>query len=252
MVAKNLIVPALSIAVLLVAGCASVPQQKLDAATNLRAKTLAVVPVGMPKIAEVRVISSINARFGLIGAFADAAKFQALAKDLADLLQKQQLDFHADISDGVVKVAQGNGLQIIVLDGMKTGSERAKWMTPLPSSQNADLYLDVFFRDFGYIAQSDASSYVPSIDIRARITDAAGKQIFYSRIIYNKDLDLNGNFKGPKIAPDPQYQFASMDALEANPQKVAEGLRVAMAAVFQELSNELKQTATEATAALSK
>jgi hypothetical protein len=208
--------------------------------------------VGLPKVAEVRVIQSAGASFGLIGGLADAARFNAHAKDLAELLQQQQFNFHSDVSDSVVAIAQSNGLHVMPLDNTKTGSERAKWLAPLPTVPGADYYLDVYLQDFGYIAQNETTPYLPSIDVRARITDAAGKQVFYSHILYNPSLDVLGNSKGPKIAADPQFQFANMDALKANPQKAADGLKAAMTAVFAELSSELNQLSTGATAALAK
>jgi hypothetical protein len=110
----------------------------------------------------------------------------------------------------------------------------------------------VVFKRFGYIAQTDAAAYVPSIDVCARMTDASGKPIFSTEILYNPVLDFLGNFKGPKIKPDPQYQFASMDALKADPQKTAEGLRTAISAVLQELNNELKKPTADSTVALAK
>jgi len=219
---------------ILIGGCASTPQQKLDASVDLQSKTIAVVPLGAPKMAEVRVISSTGAAFGLIGGLADAARFQAHAKDLAQILDQQQLDFHAELERGVLGALENDGLKTVLSD-KGTTTERGKWLAPLPNTPGADLYFDVFFREFGYVAQSDATAYVPAIDLLARVTDSSGKQLFYTQILYNPNLDVLGNVKGPKIAPDPQYQFASMDAIKGNPQKAADGLRAAMTAVFNEL-----------------
>jgi hypothetical protein len=252
MYSKRLSSGALLTYILLLAGCASTPQQTLDPTADLRSKKVAIVPVGIPKVAEVSVISSTGAAFGLIGGLADAARFQAHAKDLASLLEKQQFNFHTELSDGVAKVAQDDGMHVIVLDETRIGSDRAKWITPTPNSQGADYYLDVVFKRFGYIAQTDAAAYVPSIDVCARITDASGKSLFSTEILYNPVLDFMGNFKGPKIKPDPQYQFASMDALKADPQKTAEGLRTAISAVLQELNNEMKKPTADSTVALAK
>jgi hypothetical protein len=250
MTGKHVVTSAL--AMLVLGGCASTPQQQLAANADLRSKSVAVVPVGIPKMAQIRVISSTGPAFGIVGDLADAARFHAHEKDVAALLEKQQFDFHADVSDGVVGVAQNSGLHVILLDNTKSGSERSKWMAPLPSAPGADYYLDVFLLWFGYVARTDLSPYVPSIEVRARITDAAGKQIFFSQILYNPSLDVIGNFKGPKIAPDPQFEFANMDALKANPQKAVDGLRAAMTAVFAELAGELNQSPTGAKTALSK
>ena len=238
--------------ILLLAGCASTPQQTLDPTADLRSKKIAIVPVGIPKVAEVSIVYSSGAAFGLIGGLVDAARFLAHAKDLASILEKQQFNFHIELSDGVAKVGQDNGMHVIVLDETRIGSDRAKWMTSTPNGQGADYYLDVVFKRFGYIAQTDAAAYVPSIDVCARMTDASGKPIFSTEILYNPALDFLGNFKGPKIKPDPQYQFASMDALKADPQKTAEGLRTAISAVLQELNNELKKPTADSTVALAK
>jgi hypothetical protein len=232
------------------AGCASTPQQSLDANTNLSSKAIAVVPVGMPKNAQVTVIHSAGASFGLIGGLADAARFSAHAKDLAEMLQNQGYNFHSSISEGIVGVVRVDGYQAIVLDEGKTGSERSKWLTPLPADKSADLYLDVYLDTFGYVADNDSTPYFPAIAAQARVTDLAGKQIFYSHVIYNPVLDVLGNSKGPKLPVDSQYGFANMDALKADPKKAREGLEAAVSALLLELKNELNQTQGKSTVAL--
>ena len=87
---------------------------------------------------------------------------------------------------------------------------------------------------------------MPSVDLWARITDASGKQLFLTHILYNPDLDNIRKSQGPKITPDAQYQFASMDAIKANPEKAVAGLKAAISVVIRELGDELQQTASVA------
>ena len=237
---------ATALACLLFGGCASVPQQKLDARADLKSKTVVVMPVGIPKDATVNLISSSADSFGLVGGLIEGGILAKHVKDLAGLLESQKFDFHAEVSDEVVQTAQKSAAKIVVVDSTNVGAERTKWVSPVPVTSGADAYLDVYLATFGYVAKGDQFPYVPSVDLWARITDASGKQLFLTHILYNPDLDNIRKSQGPKITPDAQYQFASMDAIKANPEKAVAGLKAAISVVIRELSDELQQTASVA------
>jgi hypothetical protein len=234
----------------LLGGCASLPQQKLDASADLQSKTVVVVPVGIPKNPAANLVSSSAASFGLVGGFFKGEIVAKHVKALNGILADQKFDFHAEVSNEVVQAAQKSAAKTVTPD--VAGVARKKWILPIRRTPGADAYFDVYVTTFGYVASGDMKPYVPSVDLWARITDASGKQLFLTHIIYNPDLDVLHKAEGPKLTPDDEYQFASMDAIKADPAKAVAGLHAALAAVANELDRELHGPVTASAVAQAK
>jgi hypothetical protein len=226
----------------LLGGCASAPQQKLDATADLKSKTVVVVPVGMPKNPSINLVSSSAASFGLVGGLIEGGTVKKHMKALTGILADQKFDFHAEVSNEVVQTAQRSAARTLVPS--VAGRDRNKWISPIPVTPGADAYLDVYVTIFGYVASGDMQPYVPSVDLWARFTAASGKQLFLTHILYNPDLDVVHKAKGPKLTPDAAYRFASMDAIRADPAKAVAGLQAALSAVANELDSELHGSLT--------
>jgi hypothetical protein len=232
---------ALAALVLMSAGCGTIPEQKLAASPAPASTKIVLLPVGIPARAEITVIHSTGTSFGLVGALVDGERFNAHEKSLAAVLDRQQFDFHAAIARGVASAVEDDGYQVSLAGGGSPAStERVVWLTPLPEVKDADYALDVVFDYFGYAADWDSKPYLPSIAMKARLTDRSGRQSFYTRIVYNPALSIFTKFQGPKIPADEQYAFGSMADIKSNPSKAAEGLEVAMRAVTEELRRELE------------
>jgi hypothetical protein len=239
---------ALATLALMAAGCATVPQQRLAISPAPSSTKIVVLPVGIPDRAEITVMHSTGTSFGLVGALVDGARFNAHEKSLAAALNRQQFDFHSVITHDIATALQGDGYQINPSDGAPASTDRVAWVTPLPDVKDCDYALDVVFDFFGYAADWDSKPYLPSIAMKARLTDRAGRQLFYTRIVYNPALGIFGRSTGPKIPADERYAFGSMGDIKSDPAKAANGLVVAAQAVVDELSRELKGETTRSVA----
>jgi hypothetical protein len=231
---------ALAALALVSAGCATIPEQKLAASPAPSNTRIVLLPVGIPARAEITVMHSTGTSFGLVGALVDGERFNAHEKSLAAVLDRQQFDFHAAIAQGVATVLHDDGYQVSLASGRPASTERVVWLTPLPDVKDADYALDVVFDYFGYAADWDSKPYLPSVAMKARLTDRSGRQSFYTRIVYNPALSIFTKSQGPKIPADEQYAFGSMGDIKNNPSKAAAGLEAAMQAVMDELRAELK------------
>jgi hypothetical protein len=75
--------------------------------------------------------------------------------------------------------------------------------------------------------------------MKAQLTDRSGKQLFFTRIIYNPALAVFQKFDGPRIPADAHYAFGSMNDLKTDPGKAKRGLEIAVQSVLDELRREL-------------
>jgi hypothetical protein len=239
---------ALATLVLMSAGCATIPEQKLATSPTPSSTKIVLLPVGIPGRAEITVMHSTGTSFGLVGALVDGARFNAHEKSLAAVLDHQQFDFHAAIAHGVASALQDDGYQVSIAGAAPASTERVTWLTPLPDVKDSDYALDVVFDYFGYAADWDSKPYLPSVAMKARLTDRSGRQSFYTRIVYNPALSIFTKSQGPKIPADEQYGFGSMGDIKSNPSKAAKGLEVAVQAVVDELRRELQGGAASSVA----
>jgi hypothetical protein len=239
---------ALATLALMSSGCATTPQQKLAFNPAPASTKIVVLPPGIPERAEITVMHSTGTSFGLVGALVDGARFNAHEKSLAAVLDRQQFDFHAEITRRVAIALKDDGYQLGAPSGAPTSTGRVGWLTPLPAIEDSDYALDVVFDYFGYAADWDSKPYLPAVAMKARLTDRAGRQAFYTRIVYNPALSIFGKFDGPKIPADELYAFGSMGDIKSDPAKAAKGLEVAVQAVLDELRRELQGEATTAVA----
>jgi hypothetical protein len=231
---------ALAMLALMSAGCATIPEQKLAASPTPSSTKIVLLPVGVPARAEITVIHSTGTSFGLVGALVDGERFNAHEKSLAALLERQQFDFHTAIAHGVASALEDDGYQVSIAGGgAPESAERVTWIT-FPDAKDSDYALDVVFDYFGYAADWDSKPYLPSIAMKARLTDRSGRQSFYTRIVYNPALAIFSKSQGPKLPADEQYAFGSMGDIKNDPSRAAQGLETAMRAVVDELRRELQ------------
>jgi hypothetical protein len=222
------------------AGCAAIPQQKLVIEPAAAGTTITVLPIGIPERAEVTVVHSTGASFGLVGELVDGERFQAHEKTLAAVIERQQFDFHAEIVHAVEAAVRDDGYRVDRPDGAPMSTRRVTWLTPMPDIKDSDYVLDVVFDYFGYAADWDSQPYLPSVAMKARLTDRSGKQLFFTRVYYNPALGIFGKSKGPKIPADVEYAFGSMGDIKANPARAIKGLELAVQSVLGELREELR------------
>jgi hypothetical protein len=234
---RSLILPTL--AALGLVGCTTVPQQKL-AISPSTATRIAVLPVGTPERAEVTVIHSTGETLGLVGALVDGARFNAHEKTLSAVLAQEHFNFQEEIAQGVDAAIEEDGYQLAAHDGMpSTTKGRVKWQTPAPDVKDSDYVLDVVFDYVGYAADWDSNPYLPAVAMKARLTDRLGKRVFFTRIVYNPALSVFGEFDGPKIPADAKFAFGSMGDIRSDPAKAAQGIKLAVQSVLDELRRQL-------------
>jgi hypothetical protein len=230
----------------ILSGCATAPRDRPAFDPPPETAKITLLPVGVPPRVEVSVIHSTGVTLGLVGTLVDGVRFNAHEKALAACLEQERFDFHATIARGVESALKDDGYRIDEISGSPASIDRANWLRPLPEIKDPDYVLDVVFDYFGYAADWDSEPYLPSVAMKAQLTDRSGKQIFFTRIIYNPALAVFQKFDGPRIPADTEYAFGSMGDLKTDPAKAKRGLEIAVGSVLDELRRELDTKAAPA------
>jgi hypothetical protein len=225
---KKLIVSAMLAATL--SGCAS-----RYAATPYLAPAQPVQAVALaqdiaPAEASAFEVASVGSNFGLLGALIDAG-VQGSRKDrVNEALTGVQFDAEKEMQSFLADALQGKNLRVTMLNG--EDRKKREFLLKYPQNGDAQAILDVVVLNYGYISAGSGQPWRPTILADVQMVDASGKQtLLKNRIGYNVVNPQQGIIT---LYPDPQYVFSGREEMVTNPEKLAEGLRVALKAVATE------------------
>ncbi len=224
----------------LLAACQT-PAIPYDRAADI--KTIGVLPVRVPQRATVFVAATPGRSFGLIGALVDAGiqsnREDRLAKATAGLNFQGQTKFDEYLTAGL----QAQSYTVKPID---LGTGRTSFLKTYPDGKadGVDAYLDILGVDFGYLAAgiSDSSPYRPFMWVRCQLVRASDGSILMQDVVQYNPLDMGyGVQKGiVTVAPDPQYSFPDITALEAQPDKAVAGMDAALKGTADTVAKLLK------------
>jgi hypothetical protein len=229
-------------ALAVLAGCAGLLGKLSPAAPAAsRMKVVVLAPIGLPDKADVRVLSSAGEELGMVGTLVDRTRFAAKRAALAKTLNAAGFSLNAEVQTALLAALRGAGFEVRVVDGRREGHDARRWLKTLPPADGVDFVLDAYIAQLGYFAGSEADSYRPAVDLRARFVEpATQKEPYAGEIIYNGALNVTTGSKATVIPVDPAYTFKSSSALSTDPARTAEGLRAALRAVTTELSRKVQ------------
>lgn len=224
--------------VVMLAGCAQMPQQAFNKAEHSHLKSVALAPPGLPERVAVRIATPVGANFGLIGAVVEETRAANAAREMAALLAKAGFDLNVTVEEALKSALTDAGFDVRRLPGERPVDQRAKFLSPVPAADGAEMILDVYFPYIGYAAAGATTDYRPSITLHARLLHAGdGRTLFTDQIVYNSLLPAE---KAIVLEPDPQFTFKDRDAFEADPAAVARGLEEAIRATAKALAQQLR------------
>ncbi|MFT3733711.1 MAG: hypothetical protein QM776_01520 [Rhodocyclaceae bacterium] len=220
----------------LLAGCA-VPRQAFDKQASASLKKIVIADRADEESYEARLERHVGGAFGLIGAAvaeADmAAKSSRLTKALDPAKTRVQQKFIAELASRLK--AMGYETEIVAVG---KGLDPVATVNALKAKATADayMYVDVQAK---YIAPGGFSPYTPYIVTKIRVAPPAGDNALYEDTIswgynYNQSrmMHLPGGYT---------YRYQAIEDLEANADKVREGLYEGIPVLVTEFSNSLKK-----------
>jgi hypothetical protein len=221
---------------LLLSACQTFPTTAYNKAeSNVRAVSLA--PMGIPEKPAVRILASVGANFGLIGAVIEETRAAAASTELQEIFAQTNYDYRKDLQDSVALAFSEISLPVDIAPGERPEKEQSKFLSACPGTPDADACLDVFFTYFGYMSAGATTDYIPTVHMTAKLVRTSDRTtLFQDQVQYNA---LAGS-KAIVVQPSEEYRFKDRDAMKADPQRVTAGMQQAVRAVTTELAKQFK------------
>jgi hypothetical protein len=209
----------------LVAACASPFVAKPFDREAANVTAIAVVKDTLPEGAGITQVASAASNFGLIGALVDAGIQASDQARLTAVLTTQKFDGEAAFLKALEAKVNERGFTGSVVDVARNPRKR-DFVDSFPGQPTADAYLDVVSEGYGYISSGFGAPYRPAVSVKVRLISSASKQVLMDNLIeYNPLYPTEGAIT---LSPNPAYSFMNLDEIEQQPEKVAEGLTVAL------------------------
>jgi hypothetical protein len=218
----------------LLSACQTVPTQAYNkAASNVRAVALA--PPGIPKDPQVRILASVGANFGLIGAMVEETRAANASKELQEIFAKTGYDYRKDVQTSLALAFAGTSLPLTAISGEREPKEQIKFLTKCPTQPGLDACLDVYLTYVGYMSAGATTDYVPTVHLNARLIRSSDNALlFQDQVQYNA---LTGA-KAIIVQPSDKYRYKDRDAMQADPEGVTAGIQQAVRAAMDELAKQ--------------
>jgi len=221
----------------MLSGCLNVPRQSFNKAANPHIKTIAVLPVPVPKEHFVNILHHPGLNFGLIGGLVAAAELQSKTDQFTAAV-KQNKDFN--LAQDFVKSLQSDTTGLTFqLASVDLPADRTDFLSDYSGVKvEADAYLDIVVRSAGYTAQYPSTPYIPSIYAPVRLVDAKTKEVLYSTLIQYGDA--NPILEVSHIQPADSFRYSNFESLINNQAQAASGLKEGAEKIGQRIVSELK------------
>jgi hypothetical protein len=220
--------------VALLSACQSAPTTAYNKSES-NVKAVGLAPMGIPKEPSVRILASVGANFGLIGAAVEAGRAAAATKELQEIFAQSNYDYRKDVQDSLALAFSEISLPLSTQAGQRPEKQQIKFLTACPALADTDACLDVFLTYLGYMSAGATTDYVPTVHLSAKLVRSGdGATLFEDQVHYNP---MAGT-KAIVVQPSDEYRFKDRDAMKADPQRVTAGIQHAVRAAMNELAKQ--------------
>jgi hypothetical protein len=219
---------ALVAVVLLLAGCAGVPEVPFDRSTSGNVHTIGVLTEAYPAGPSAILVNNVGQSFGLIGSITESVMRNNRENSLKDILGRQHFEIQNRFNQTLASTLTAHGFQVVMVPVARETDGKLLEKYPDSFAVQADAYLDISVLGYGYVAASiaDSAPYRPFMSARVKLVGARDKSVLMQDwVVYNA-------YNNPKyivtLSPDPAYSYPTFDLLEQDPAGTATGLTVAV------------------------
>jgi hypothetical protein len=212
---------------LLLAGCASIPEVPYDRSASKDVHTIGVLTEGYPTGPSAILAANLGASFGLIGGITESIMRSNRESSLKDIFTTEHFNVESEFDAALIGALTAQGYQVVTVpvNREKGGKMLEEW--PANFTVAADAYLDISVTGYGYIAAAiaDSAPYRPFLWAKVKLVKASDKSVLM------QDIVLYNAYNSPKnavtISADPTYSYTSFDLLEQDHDGTVTGLKVA-------------------------
>jgi|GEM_PF-680330 len=244
---------------LAVAACAQQPKSiPFVKPAGTQIQTIGLLTPDMPKQAAAVLATSpgknaanaaasgglIGLAIGLAIAGIDAGMQSSREDTLEDMLDAQSFDAHARFAEALRTSLEEKGYQVVDVprSAQRSGTRKFLQNYQAPAGQQVDAFLDIVVSGYGYGAASTSSSspYRPTVYAETRLVSASDKSVLMRDDVAYNPMGGGRQQDRVTVAPAPQYSFVDFETLEGAPEKVAEGLDVALTKTAETIGTLLR------------
>jgi hypothetical protein len=210
---------------LLLSGCASLPNTGLDTSNQQKIQSITILPVVAPGHISVENMG-IAGGFGLVGGLIQESINKSHADDYSTHVADSKINFATIIKDrtsevlsaGGYKVSsspaeQGSEINYKELDAIPSAGGMGRYADPVDYTKiqtNADATLSIWFTSIGYVSLVQTIHFTPLVGVRVRLVDARTKQELYFKT-FSCGWDVQ---RGTVYVPaDKKYSYLTFDEL---------------------------------------
>lgn len=217
---------------LTISGCSSVPTQTFNAEANANIQNIAVVNPPVVDEVNVQILTHPGQSFGIIGGLVAAADMASKTSRYNESLQSK-FDWDSYITQQIRSEIGRVGYKVSTASLRKPGSKEMSFVDKygdLPADAAFDFYYSV-----GQLASGATTNYVPTVRLRARLTDLKSQSVVYEQQ-FSAGLATNQeeiNF------PSGGKEYPNIATLVANSPESVEALKVGIQQIAKRIASDL-------------
>lgn len=213
-----------AVALLSLNACASRYVGTPFAAPENPISSVGVVDDALPDSAIAAEAASTLGNFGLIGALIDAGVQSSRKSRVNDALETVEYDAEANFEKFLIDALAEKNIQATMVGSEDRG--KREFLEEYPAApEGAQALLDFSVDAYGY-ANAGNKLWRPHVTANVKLVDAVtGETLMENRIVYNP---INPQAGVVTIAPDFDYVFQNREDMVTQPERLAEGIDVAL------------------------
>jgi hypothetical protein len=218
--ARALALGCAAVAVLLVAGCATVPKQSFDRGAHADIKVIGLLEPHPTLEYAVINVGHVGNAFGLIGALVATADIQGKTTEFTAAMKSRGFDLAKEYRDAMRQALESRGYVVKVIPVDRPRGFFLDYYDGLDPT--VDAYFDSNIGG-AYLCASATSDYLPSVRSNTRVVKRRTREVVYQEIVsYGYESRIGAPVM---IASGAEFRYADHAALMANADRALVGLR---------------------------
>lgn len=211
-------------------GCATIEKQAFNRDANLGIRKVALIEPRPSTGFGILIQNHPALHLGLIGAAAYAAEMNTKSNTLDAVMKPLGWSLTDALTTSVAEELKKNGYEVVRVnlkrDSLTLVKDYAEYKSnpDFAPALTADAWIDLATRDPLYVANGPTSDYVPSIGLTVRMVSAKDQTVLYREDFLYGYVFQMGRLQPVLVPSAPEFRFANMQLLTADPKKTLEGM----------------------------
>lgn len=224
------------VSLLILSGCASVPQQVYVKDSNTTITKIALLEIPNPEEFIVFNIGGIGSIFGIFGALAENSVAKSNSEEFSHQLKERKIFVGNELRQALKTELAKQGYEVIYLDG-QFPEVKGKEEDYSNIQTDADSILHVGYGAAGYLSTQFSSDYKPWLRVSARLVSTkTRKPVYFQAFNYGAELTADGI---KNIPSNEKYAYATFKDLSSEIDQSIEGIESGVDLISRQIAKDL-------------